>query len=268
MSTVMLSPGPQTSGVTYEHALARLKRVVRDLPPYSGDRVPVRVSELAAFLEQAVGFGLRGKEIADLGTGYGAPLLWMCLEGGARRGLGIERSPQGAEALELVVEELGIPGVSVHRADFHTYEPDATFDLVTVIDLAADRRIGLPALIGLMARMTKPGGIALIKGANLVYRPGGSYEERGHRAPQSQLLPRDAADAAESYFTDAVPGGVMHAPAAVAGMMRATGFADAAFAWANGAHWRETGAPARTRPCLPHYYVAARRTGRHLRVVR
>jgi SAM-dependent methyltransferase len=265
VSTVTISPGPQATGVTFADALRCLRKFVRDLPEYWGGRAPGRTPELAAFLEASHGVSLRGKAVTDMGSGYGAPLLWMCLEGGATRGTAVEYGRLNMEALRFVVDELGLPNISAYCADFNLLEAEGLeADVVTVMDLAAARTVDIEHLIALLGQATRPGGHVVIKGANVVYIPG--VRGRGRR-PQSQLLPTPAADIAEEYFTGRPPDAVLHAPHAIIKRLERAGFEDVKFAWSNGAKWGETRVPVRARPSLPHWYVAARKAERRLRAV-
>lgn len=132
-----LSAGAARLGVTLDaRQRGQLLEVLAELGEWNGRFNLTGIREPADMLRKhlldslSVLPHLRGRRVADVGTGAGFPGLPLAIARPAARFTLIEATAKKARFIEHVVQQLGLPNVSVVNERAEAYRPDAPFDCV------------------------------------------------------------------------------------------------------------------------------------------
>jgi 2-polyprenyl-3-methyl-5-hydroxy-6-metoxy-1,4-benzoquinol methylase len=148
----------------------------------SGPDAGLWATQPHAQLQQVAGPLTPGKAL-DVATGDGRNAIWL-----ARRGWQVTAVDFSAEGLDIARSRAEAEGVSIEwqLGDATNWEPDRTFDLVTITYLHLDEAANA-AVIRRASQWVSPGGTLLVIGhdkENLVRGTGGPQDEATLYSPE------------------------------------------------------------------------------------
>jgi glycosyltransferase involved in cell wall biosynthesis/SAM-dependent methyltransferase len=254
-------------------AIARLREIVRDewiaigADPegdpavaanieYNSGECRSRAATLLAFAERAYGFSMPGKSVAELGAGFAGLCLHWALEHGAERVLAVDQVSSHVAALQTVVRQFALSGVTALEADLQAFTGhDESVDLVVLSDVLHTANLSPARVAEVCARLLRPGGIVLFRNVNRAH----GLEVASHHNG-SQFLDPGSADRGALFFGRGSGSTLAHrplSPSGLAAFLRRAGFAEFRLCGDD-----ETAASGRTRAnqgLQPRYRLGARK---------
>lgn len=192
---------------------------------YNSTGCGLRAGRIAAFLEGAYGFSMRGKAVCELGSGFGGLCLHWALEHGATSILAVDVVPYHVGALRTLVREFGLPGFTVIESDLQEFAGhEETIDAVVLNDVMYTSRLSPDRVAAACARVLRPGGVVLFRNVNRAYGPFAASHREG-----TQFLDPDSADRAARFIGRGAGSTLAHrplSPAGLAAFLRQAGFDD------------------------------------------
>ncbi len=215
-----------------------------------------RAAALLAHAEHSYGFSIAGKSVCDIGAGFGGMSLHFALEHGAGRVLAVDQSPHHAAALQTVIREFGLDGVTVIAADLQAFPGhDGSMDLVILNDVLYGADLSPYRVAAVCARLLRHGGIVLFRHVNRAYGP----EVASHR-DGTQFLDPNSADRAARFISRGAGPTLAHRPLSpwgLAAFLREAGFDELRL----DVDSESRDGPQASRGLRPRYLLAGRKIG-------
>ncbi len=170
-----------------------------------------RAHELAKFCELAFGLAMNGRDVIDLGCGFGMIGTTLVLDHGAGSLQLVDHNREYLDAAASMVADAGLTQVKVVHSSLDDYQfPEKSADVILLIDLFHVRSFDHAVVLSRCRRALRRGGVLLVRttnrvtatdqstiveGANMLapgwadrfvrWRSGGTltYEDRAARAP-------------------------------------------------------------------------------------
>ncbi len=183
----------------------------RNLVDYNITSAARRAHELAKFCELAFGLAMRGRDVIDLGCGFGMIGTTLVLDHAARSLQLVDHNPEFLDAAAAMVAESGLAQVKIVRSSLDDFDiPEESAHVILMIDLFHVRSFDHPAVLSRCRKALRRGGVMLVRTTNRVtaidqatmvegpnmlpprwadpfvrWRSGGSlsYDDRAARAP-------------------------------------------------------------------------------------
>ncbi len=222
---------PATCGERQAAALDRLGRIVEawwvargdaaDAPHvvtnvgYNGTQCRSRAANLVRFVEAGYGASFEGKNVCELGSGYGGLCISFALEHKAARVVAVDRTPHYAKALREVAAEFKVPAIEVVEADFQDLDGyRGQMDVVLLNDVMYTSNLDPTRVAAVCHALLKPGGIVLFRNVNRLHGPSVVSHRQG-----SQFLEPQASDRAARFYGKGGGSTLVHRPLSPAGLM-------------------------------------------------
>jgi 2-polyprenyl-3-methyl-5-hydroxy-6-metoxy-1,4-benzoquinol methylase len=172
---------PRQKALAIASLTARLKQIwakqggdpegdqARNLIDYNITTAAHRANELAKFCELAFGLAMSGRDVIDLGCGFGMIGTTLVLDHAARSLQLIDHNPEFLDAAAAMVAEAGLAQVKVIRSSLDDFDiPEEAADVILMIDLFHVRSFDHPVVLSRCRQALRRGGVMLVRTTNRV----------------------------------------------------------------------------------------------------
>ena len=262
----ILTPSPSLPSVIARlHAIVQDNLTARGEDPkaeliegnieYNSTHSGRRAGTIAAFLQRAYGFSMRGKAVCEFGSGFGGLCLHWALEHGAGPVLAVDSVSYHVGALRTLVREFGLPGFTVIEGDLQEFTAfEETMDAVILNDVMYTSELSPDRVAAACARVLRPGGAVLFRNVNRAYGPAVVSHREG-----TQFLDPASADRAARFIGRGAGSTLAHrplSPSGLASVLRQAGFDDFRL---DGDSDGRYGLPQSSKGLRPIYLLAGRK---------
>lgn len=141
----------------------------RNLVDYNITSAAHRAHELAKFCELAFGLAMNGRDVIDLGCGFGMIGTTLVLDHAARSLQLVDHNQEFLDAAAAMVAESGLTQVEIVRSSLDDFDmPEESSDVILMIDLFHVRSFDHAAVLSCCRRALRRGGVMLVRTTNRV----------------------------------------------------------------------------------------------------
>ena len=141
----------------------------RNLVHYNLTSAAHRAHELAKFFELAFGLAINGRDVIDLGCGFGVIGTTLVLDHAAASLRLVDHNREFLDAAAAMAAEAGLDQVETVRSSLDDFDmPQESADVILMIDLFHVRSFDHPTVLSRCRQALRPGGAMLVRTTNRV----------------------------------------------------------------------------------------------------